>query len=87
MKSSSSTILIITGRPFPVKWKEGDLKTAPDRASGEWPERHARFSFPEAFFEGTLQRGLPLWRAARMFELEPLECEGLEKMGIRTPIL
>jgi hypothetical protein len=29
-----------------------------------------RFSLPEAFFEGTLQRGVPLWRTARMFEQE-----------------
>jgi hypothetical protein len=56
------------------------------RAEGEWPERHARFSLPEAFFEGTLQRGVPLWRTARMFELELSGCEAIEKTGIRIPV-
>jgi hypothetical protein len=56
------------------------------RAKGEWPERHARFSLPESFFKGTLQRGVPHWRAARMFEQEPARDDGLKKMGIRIPI-
>jgi hypothetical protein len=53
------------------------------RAEGEWPERHARFSLPEAFFEGTLQIGFPIWRAARMFEQDP--ARDRDKIAERVP--
>jgi hypothetical protein len=42
------------------------------RAEGSGRNVIERFSLPEAFFEGTLQRGVPLWRAARMSEQEPV---------------
>jgi hypothetical protein len=57
-----------------------------EKSLGEWPERHARLSLPEALFEGTLQRGVPLRRTARMFELEESECEQVEKTGMRIPV-
>jgi hypothetical protein len=41
------------------------------RASGNGRNVIERFSLPGAFFEGTLQRSVPLWRAARMFERDP----------------
>jgi hypothetical protein len=48
--------------PFRLSVGEHRRATHPllNKGGGEWPERHARFSLPEAFFEGILMRANPL---------------------------